>query len=674
MIRRLRVVILMILSLLVATGCGVAPQPHDAIYAAEGIEVYPDSILHNGKEHTALSSTEITGVWKTDSLPAARYPLTLSSSSKMADALFTKAMTELPALSTPSTLDVWLTLAFIDPERSRETLRHLAPDPQSGLTGDDPAIRRDMLWTIASWELYCVTGDRSWLAEVWGIISGRRWPEKKNLISGIPEYLSPTGDYFPSWMHTVDLMQVKSLGPNVMQYMALTSAAAMAEEMGSKEAEKLRQQASALRSHINDTFWDPSINRYGQYVYGDMFPILSTGADNLADLLAALSGVATDEMTRAMLSATPTLPHGVPLTFPPASSRPVFLPQIQALHGIAASMIPDEVSVRQAIGSLWTLLLDESSPTAWPALLMRGLLGMRFGPDGLHLSPVIPSVFSDRITLSGFRYRGATFNITVSGTGDRIASVRLDDVSVPDPIVPAGLEGKHEIVITLAGNTLHGSGATIVPEVSFPPMPKVYWKEREATILNHSADTHYQVYVNGIISEILSVPHYTVSGGGTQVIDFVPVTTVDGLQYAGFSPPDHVNSPEGDIISIPASSITPRRAPLRWIKDKETASRYIELAARHNTRLTFYANAPATGDYFLRINYSNGSCETAWRSVEVNSVTTGTLACPPGRRADWITTHPSTILTVPLREGPNKLSLYYINGTILLNEIHLLKK
>ncbi len=668
---------LMLLSLIAVTGCRVAPaESQDCIYSLAGLEVFSDSIVHDGREYTALSDYEITGAWKTDSLTAARLPLALSSSSGMADALFIKAMTELNASGNYSDLDTWLALVIINPGQARDVLRHMASDIQPDTTSENPAIMRGGLWTTAAWELYCVTGDREWLEEAWNLVS-KVLPSgmyKGDLISGIPEHLTPTGDYFPSWMLTVDLLQVKTLGVNVMHQMALTAAAAMADELGYKDGERLRQQAATLKNNINDTFWDPSLSRYGQYLYGGMFPILSSGADNTAGFLTALSGIATDEMTRALLSATPTLPGGVPPTFPSASATPPLSPRLQALHGIVATMIPDQLSIRQSVAALWTLLLDEPSGTAWPALLIRGLFGISFHHDGMHLSPVIPAIFDGPITLSGLTYRDATLDITIQGSGDRIASVTIDDITVADPIVPPSLTGKHEVKITLAGNTLHGQGATLVTDISLPPMPKVYWKDREATILNHSADTDYQVYVNGVVSEVLDDPHYTLSGGGTQVIDFVPVTTVDGLQRAGFSPRSHVNTQDGDLISIPASSITPRRAPLRLIKDYETATKYIELAARHNTRLTFYVNAPSGGDYFLRINYSNGTTETAWRSVEVNSVTVGSLACPPGRRADWITTHPSTILTVPLREGPNKLSLYYINGTILLNEIRLLKR
>ena len=50
------------------------------------------------------------------------------------------------------------------------------------------------------------------------------------------------------------------------------------------------------------------------------------------------------------------------------------------------------------------------------------------------------------------------------------------------------------------------------------------------------------------------------------------------------------------------------------------------------------------------------------------------LASPAVREADWISTAPSTWAEADLTEGPNRLSLTYVTGTVLLNRIELLRK
>ena len=62
------------------------------------------------------------------------------------------------------------------------------------------------------------------------------------------------------------------------------------------------------------------------------------------------------------------------------------------------------------------------------------------------------------------------------------------------------------------------------------------------------------------------------------------------------------------------------------------------------------------------------------RTLEVNDSYAGTLVCPPIREGDWLTTRPSSTLVVDLRKGVNKLSLFYVNSTILLHDIYLLRK
>ena len=113
---------------------------------------------------------------------------------------------------------------------------------------------------------------------------------------------------------------------------------------------------------------------------------------------------------------------------------------------------------------------------------------------------------------------------------------------------------------------------------------------------------------------------------------------------------------------------------MHLIKQREIATKYIELAARHNTRITFYANAPAAGEYFITIGYSNGTNSTALRTLTVNGKDVGIVTCPSIRHNDWITVYPSNTLTVKLNSGPNLLALTYINTTILLNKITLLRK
>ena len=74
------------------------------------------------------------------------------------------------------------------------------------------------------------------------------------------------------------------------------------------------------------------------------------------------------------------------------------------------------------------------------------------------------------------------------------------------------------------------------------------------------------------------------------------------------------------------------------------------------------------------MGYSNGSPRCALRTLSVNDDYAATLVFPPRRPLDWISVFPSTTALVRLKAGPNKIALTYIQGTILLNRISLLRK
>lgn len=161
-----------------------------------------------------------------------------------------------------------------------------------------------------------------------------------------------------------------------------------------------------------------------------------------------------------------------------------------------------------------------------------------------HSQSIYPGHILPLAHPQGLRYRDAVIDITINGTGDRIASATLDGTPAMSAFIPADISGHHTLTITLTGNTLHARELNIAKDAAMPPTPKVIWHtSREATIADRTPDTGYDVYVNGVMTESLRGDTYSVSGGGTQVIDIVPVTTTK-RPVAGFSPlPTYVPRP-----------------------------------------------------------------------------------------------------------------------------------
>jgi len=652
----------------------------DALYAAGDIEVYPDSMVIDGRQYTAVSRSEITNAWKAapvHTAAAASLPV-LTSSSLMADALYAKGLTDYHS-DTLTPLEIYLSGAILDPQRSMEMLRDMAPGGVINRHGF-PLMPDKEAWAAAALEIYRATGSESWLKEAYRIIQNTYMQEigtlraGNGLIHGFPSYMRSLKGYSPSWMTPVDEFQVISLGTNAWHYATLCSATEMARLLRRKREKEWEDAASDTRNAINDCFWVPASSRYGQYMYGDLYPILSPSADNFATPLTVLLGIATPEMATRLTDAGTILPEGFPTVYPiPDGGKPVIDPRVQMLQGIAASRTANESTLLGSIAALWRLSLDQHSRSEWPTLLLRGIMGISLSPDGMTFAPIIPQKLGSGLRLSGLRYREAILDINIQGSGDKIASFNVDSLRSPANIITPDLKGNHRIDIVMSGNRL--SNTPLSPPTakasSAPPMPRLYWSdERNGKILNFDPATTYEIYVNGILSENLNAANYTLSDTGTAVIDIVPVA--NGV--SGFAPRSHISAPPSARIHIPATAITPRRPPLHLIRNREVASHYIELAARHNTRLTFYVQTPDDGEYFINIAYSNGTTDTAMRTLEVNDLYAGTFVCPAGNRNDWLTTSSSSTLRAHLVKGVNKLSLTYVNSTILLHDIYLLRK
>lgn len=657
----------------IATGCRRVLPLKDTLYDCDTFEVYTDSLVRGEKVFRAPSPTEITHAWQSDSVPAGT--IRYSSQQLMADAMFNKSMQEVPLL-TP--MEIYLSQGALHPQESMDALREMVRKGRIECPGY-PMTADNAAWGAAAWEVYCVTGDRKWLREAYDIITATLRYEHaatcssvSSLRCGTPEYLTPPDDYYPEWMTAIDRYQTISTGVNALHAYTLEIASEMAKILRLKAEMEHKIASTASRNAINDRLWIPNLGYYGEYLYGNYYPILTHTTDNAANALCVLLDIATPEMAQSIVSRSPILPDGVPLTYPAIHSGALPDPTIQALWGLSAAKARNVDAMRAATGMLWNIALDHRAPSQWQAMVMKAFFGMKFTPEGIQLSPIVPTPFDGRKTLSHFRYRDAELTISLQGTGDKVAGFMIDSISSSTHIIPADLTGKHTVEITLSGNVIPYAEVTTAHETTLPRVPEIKWSTpTQARITNFVEGYSYGIYLNGTFLEEIQTRNYTYTPSEPTVVDIVPIAAEE---YIGFSPRSHLIAPGASLITIPASTITPRRTPLHLIPHRETATHYIELAARHNTRLTFYANVPEPGEYFINIGYSNGTTYTGMRTLTVNGDYCGVLVCPSGNHNDWVTVHPSNTLTVKLNAGPNQFALTYIDTTLLLNKITLLKK
>lgn len=586
----------------------------------------------------------------------------LDSGIPLLDALYSDSITG-PVNQSPAPLALSLFGASASPSDAMEMLRRAPESPE---------------WAEAAWQVYLSSGDKDWLREAYNTLMAR-WRDDKKYQSGVlvegPD--SVLTDSYPAWLKGSTLLSSVSLRRNAYRYATLRRMADMASVLSLYAEMEWRSEAAEVREALNNRFFSPRLGTYGRYLYGDYYPLISRSADVRANLVCALSGIAIPEMARSIVANIPMLPLGYTLFYPLDTPAPVYDPSATAMMAATAAEAGNqEVFTR----SLWALAALQARDKEYGGLLRatveRSLFGLSLTPEGLQINPFIPDTFKGDKRLKDIQVRKAVIDLTVSGTGDRVAAMTLDGEPVTSPL-PYSLEGNHIVEITMAANRLSENEAPSVGirEAAILPPPPAFTVENG--LLHTAARPEHILSLNGVTFDVSSektIPLTDTLTEGITTVALLPVA--DG--YEGLSDKPAVITPPGTRIDIPATSITPRRPPLHLIKDRETAGKYIELAPRHNTRLTFYANAPADGIYFVSILYANGGkSDGVWKleNLDDPDVAGNTfIICPPVREFDWITTSRSTIASLRLRRGQNRLSLTHRAGTVLLNHITLLRK
>lgn len=640
----------------------------DSVVGADGVTLRPVSPEHLPPACTSTSSGQ--------SLVDAVYNRSAAAIDSVAAAGVAAKSTRLTACS------VILSLAALNPDAAMRMLRdrvsfgRLIQD--SGAGGAWPVGTDRIIWAVAAWEVYAVTGDREWLAEAFEIVSRTLAADmdnildpRYNLVHGQLSITGSLGQFYPKWMEPADIYQSMCLSVNVIYARAMKVAAMMADELGRGDASGYRRAGALIARAVNDNLWIPQRGFYGQYLYGGLYPVLSYATDNLGQALSVIFDIATPEMAESVIAASPVLPDGTPEIYPaqPETAAAASVPMVQPLWNIAAAKVKNEhaltaglgaalrnASARGSAGNLADFCSDASA-------VLRILVGLRYSPDGIRFRPCVPDVLSGLRRLKGLRYRNATLDISINGSGDRIASLAIDSVEQQEFMVPASLEGRHSVDIVLANNSLSTEQNSIAAQREMPAVPEVRWDSTglKARILNHTEGISYGVFLNGVFLDEIQQDHYTlIPPDRYTAVAFVPIKD---QSTEGYTMRPNGVAPDGDVFYIYAPGVARRGTGL--ISDRKEAAKFVELTRDRNTRVTMDIFAPAAGSYVVDARYANGSGPVwegdrcAVRSVYVNGSKAGIFVMPQRGTGQWTSTGFSNPLFVSLNEGKNTLEIRY---------------
>nr|MCU0627754.1 hypothetical protein [Gemmatimonadaceae bacterium] len=399
-----------------------------------------------------------------------------------------------------------LALAIVAPDAVRTSL--LAKVDSTGRiiqdtgTGGSWPISSDRLtWALAAWELYAVTGDRDWLPRSYAILARSVAADRHAVIdpatglaNGESSFLDWREQSYPRWMQPADIYQSQAIGTNAVHHGAYRILARMARALGDTVAAPLAiggtrelratawdAMADSLRRAIDTHLWLPGTGWYGQFRYGRLSPSVSPRAEALGLALTVLQGVADSARGAALVAAAPQVDFGTPTFWPFIPDERFYhngsiWPFVTAFATWAAADVRNTAVVEHGLASLLRgtalFLTNKENMVAgtghfegtalnsdrqlWSvagllAMQYRVLFGLRFGADSLHFAPMVPPTYAGERTLRGVRWRGATLDITVRGTGSALSRMRLDGADVAGGALPATLAGRHVVVLELDG-------------------------------------------------------------------------------------------------------------------------------------------------------------------------------------------------------------------------------
>lgn len=597
-----------------------------------------------------------------------------------------------------------LSLAMLHPGICRRSLMRKVKNgmiiQDTGTGGSYPVSTDRMLWAIAAWEVYKVTGDRDWLKQAYAIIRKSALADAANIydpVTGMARGESSFMDWreqtYPKWMQPVDIFQSECLGTNAVHYEAHSVLASMATLLGdASAAATYRSRAEAIKKGVNRWLWQPSKGYYGQYLYGKNYPVLSPRSESLGESMCVLFGLAPADHAASVIEKTPVLDYGLPCIYPQIPGIPPYhndavWPFVDAYWTLAAARAGNGKAVLAGMSSLYraaALFLTNkenfvagngdyigtqvnSDRQLWSvagnlAMVYRVLLGMHLLPDSLAFAPFVPASFKGTRSLTGFRYRGAVLDITVTGYGNRIRSFALDGHPLSQHAVAGSLKGHHTVRIRMDDNTPtgsihrvknHFSPATPIAEVSGNLL---HWRPVDGA-------ASYAVLVNGkneleTKDTSASVP---VDGYGEyQVVAVDPA----GFRSFASAPLVHIAEPSEQDYQLekfaPAS-----RLPYQGY----AGSGFVVTDKGKNDSILMHITVPATGRYAIDFRYANGNGpintdnKCAMRSIWIGNQREGTVIFPQRGQGQWSDWGFSSTLIVHLDKGsyPVTLKLQAVN-------------
>ena len=679
----------------------------------DGDGIYEAALLLNANKEDKLTASH----WQL-SKDITAFPQ-YTSDYVIADALYNMALEEMiNAVEPDSTFrtgkewaGVWtrdisysiiLSMAALQPKVAKYSLMRKVKNGRiiqdTGTGGAYPVSTDRIIWAVAAWELYKVTGDEGWLKESYQIIKNSIEDDLKNvydlrtgLVRGESSFLDWREQTYPEWMQPVDIYESENLGTNAVHYQANRILAEMADLLHNKEtATRHLQIAESIKKGVNEYLWIPEKGFYGQYLYGRNFKILSPRAEALGEALSILFDVADTAKQKTIIASTPVTPFGITNIYPQIPNIPPYhnnaiWPFVQSYWSLAVAKVGNEQALVESISAIYrpaALLLTNkenfvasngdyagtqinSSNMLWSlsgnlSMIYKALFGMDFRANSLVFKPFVPEAFKGERHLTNFKYRKAVLDIAMTGYGNEIKSITLDDEVLVNAEVPGNLEGKHTLKIELTNKAQEGGGVNRVAVLFSPVTPVVTYNSGILSWKAVADAAKYIVMQNGKV--LLTTADTKTNVPAADSYAAYQVIAVDAAGLASFANEPVVVAPDKARQIYELEKVAGKaRLPYKGY----SGNGFVEISKEKNMALSMKVTVPETGVYAIDFRYANGagpintSNKCAIRTLKSDNAFAGTIVLPQRGTDEWSDWGFTNSVHVKLDKGTHTISLSF---------------
>lgn len=679
--------ILIVFGCLLLTGCRVKTfyktqsytWEEDTFYQKEGglqastpsantlVSNYPDSEYESGEWHLTRDLSQFATYTAPTRIEEAIYNLSLEEciNAVEADSTLRTGKNWAGVWTRDVSYSILLSMSHLQTNAAKYSLMHkVGPTGKiiedTGTGGSWPCSTDRIVWAVAAWEIYKVTGDSLWLETIYPIIKRTieddllvAFDTRTGMMKGESTFLDWREQEYPLWMKPVDIYNSENLGTECLHYQALKILSAMEGILGSREdAERYDSFAEKIKEGINSYLWMEDKGYYGQYLYGRHNLILSPRSETLGEALAILFGVASAKQSASIVANMPQQVFGTSCFFPQIAGIPPYhndamWPFVQSFWMKANAKAGNEKGVLHSISSIyrmaalfltnkenmvigngrWQGTEINSSNMLWSlsgnlSIVYSILFGMQYETSGIRFTPLVPKSMGGERMLKSFRYRDAEYDIELSGYGCGIKSFSLDGEKT-DAFIPADLTGKHTIKIVLDGKS-GSSKINIVTNAYSPETPICIVSD---SVLNWSfveGVGQYRIICDGQEIATTADNFFTMEKEGQYQVIALGNNGYESFasEPVDFSKTIHLI----DISKFAKSSVAPYKSV--------NGSGYVYLTKTENTTVSIPIEIAQDGLYAMDILYANanGPINTdnkcALRTLWVDGERVGAIVMP----------------------------------------------